>query len=87
MHQEALRMRSGFATRSSRKLRKEEVAKNKDECDVKTEGGAKPLTCLGECAVPDRGTEECVGNVALPSNTVSTMFIIGCTWAIYGQLG
>jgi hypothetical protein len=54
----------------SKETEKEEVAMNKDECDVKTEGGAKQLTCLGECAVPNRGREEHDRNVALPSNTV-----------------
>jgi hypothetical protein len=34
-----------------------EVHKAKDGLKVKEDEGAKPLTCLGECPVPFRGTE------------------------------
>jgi hypothetical protein len=47
-----------------------EVNKDKEGLRVKADRGVEPLTRLGECPVPIRGTEGCSKNAVPPNNTM-----------------
>jgi hypothetical protein len=46
-----------------------EIGKNKYECRLIADNEVKACSCLGECAILNRGTEEHGRNVTPPSNT------------------
>jgi hypothetical protein len=66
-----------------------EIGENKYECGLIADNEVKACSCLGECAILNRGTEEHGRNVTPPSNTELQyiLFKIGRTWAILGDLG
>ncbi len=61
-----------------------EVNKDKEGLRVKADRGVEPLTRLGECPVPIRGTEGYNKNAATPNNTMlyrimfKSMLPLGC---------